>query len=99
MSATKIFIQEQRDEFTGELKNASFGTPKTSPRGSSDTAQGRRPYREEDLVPVAMDIFRKRGLVLFTFINDAYLEFAVSWLCNTEPMADIHQHVLSLRGH
>ena len=87
MSATEILIQEQRHEFTDELKNASFATPKTSPLG-------RRLYREEDLVPVAMDIFRKRGLVLFTFINDAYLEFAVSWLCNTEPMADIHQHVL-----
>ena len=87
MSATEILIQEQRHEFTDELRNASFATPKTSPLG-------RRLYREEDLVPVAMDIFRKRGLVLFTFINDAYLEFAVSWLCNTEPMADIHQHVL-----
>ena len=69
MSATEIFIQEQRHEFTDELKNASFATPKTSPRGSSDTAQGRRPYREEDLVPVAMDIFRKRGLVPVSYTH------------------------------
>lgn len=45
------------------------------------------------LISVAGKISYKRKMVLFTVINEAYLPFAYSWLCNTKPM-NIHDSVL-----
>ena len=55
-----------------------------------------RPADPETSVQVATEIFRKRGVVLFTMINDAYFDFAASWCCNTGPLDHVHQHVLFL---
>lgn len=91
VSPKDLDVPEQRYELADKPENVSFSPLKILCHA---TTQVEDPYREEDLLPVAMDIFQKRGVVLFTFINDAYLEFAFSWLCNTEAMADVHQHVL-----
>lgn len=48
----------------------------------------------ERLVQAAADIFRRRGVVLFAVINDAYFDFAASWCCNTAAMGDLHERVL-----
>ena len=48
----------------------------------------------ERLVQAAADIFRRRGVVLFAVINDAYCDFAASWCCNTAAMGDLHERVL-----
>ncbi|CAI9734454.1 Hypothetical predicted protein [Octopus vulgaris] len=44
-------------------------------------------------VGIAKDIMKKHDLVLFTFINNAYLPFVYSWLCNTVNMG-IHEQIL-----
>lgn len=46
-------------------------------------------------VGVALEVYRQHGLVLFTMINDAYLPFTLSWLCNTEPLG-VHKYVVIL---
>ena len=50
----------------------------------------------EGLGPVASSIAKEKGVVLFTVINDAYMDFAFSWLCNTAVLESVHQHVLFL---
>ncbi|XP_060587724.1 uncharacterized protein LOC132743211 [Ruditapes philippinarum] len=48
----------------------------------------------QQLLSVASKIsLRKNRMVLFTVINEAYLPFAYSWLCNTKTM-NIHDSVL-----
>ncbi|CAI9734453.1 Hypothetical predicted protein [Octopus vulgaris] len=44
-------------------------------------------------VEIAKDIMKKHNLVLFTLINNAYLPFVYSWLCNTINMG-IHEQIL-----
>ncbi|XP_070189474.1 uncharacterized protein [Littorina saxatilis] len=51
-------------------------------------------FTDEGLVKAAKEISTQRGLVLFTIINDDYLDFAASWLCNTAPFDGVHKHVL-----
>ncbi|KAK7497468.1 hypothetical protein BaRGS_00011310 [Batillaria attramentaria] len=41
------------------------------------------------------DVYKKHKLVLFTMINDAFVPFAMSWLCNTKPL-DVHKQVVFL---
>ncbi|XP_076458229.1 uncharacterized protein LOC143291964 [Babylonia areolata] len=41
-------------------------------------------------------IYAQNGLVLFTMINDAFLDFAASWCCNTASFDHIHQQTLFL---
>ncbi|WAR01410.1 RGXT1-like protein [Mya arenaria] len=48
---------------------------------------------ENDIVSVAKRVSKHNGTVLVTMINDAYLSFTYSWLCNTKDM-DIHKSVL-----
>ena len=48
----------------------------------------------EDLVLVASAIAKEKGMVLFTIINNGYIDLAFSWLCNTAVIGDIHQRVL-----
>ena len=50
----------------------------------------------EDLLPVASVIAQKKGVVLFSIINDGYIDLVFSWLCNTAVIDDVHQHVLFL---
>lgn len=48
---------------------------------------------ENDVVSVAKKISSNKRTVLVTMINDAYLSFTYSWLCNTKEMG-IHSSVL-----
>ena len=48
---------------------------------------------ENDLLLKAKDISRYNRTVLLTLVNDAYLKFTYSWLCNTKNMG-IHKSVL-----
>ena len=48
---------------------------------------------DDDLVSVAKRVSKHSGTVLVTMINDAYLSFTYSWLCNTKEMG-IHKSVL-----
>ena len=50
----------------------------------------------DELVRAASAIAEKRGLVFFSVLNDAYVDLANSWLCNTAPLGDVHRHVLFL---
>lgn len=47
----------------------------------------------EDLIEVAKRIANHSRTVLVTMVNDAYLPFTYSWLCNTKEM-NIHKSVL-----
>ncbi|XP_045216126.2 uncharacterized protein LOC123566248 [Mercenaria mercenaria] len=47
----------------------------------------------EDIINVARNIQKYHNVVLVSVINDAYLPFAYSWLCNTVEM-DVHKSVL-----
>jgi len=51
---------------------------------------------EEELFRAATVIAERRGVVLFSVLNDAYFDLAASWLCNTAPLGDVHRHVLFL---
>ncbi|KAH3882721.1 hypothetical protein DPMN_006665 [Dreissena polymorpha] len=48
---------------------------------------------QDDIVSVAKRASRSNKTVLLTMVNDAYLSFTYSWLCNTKDMG-IHQSVL-----
>lgn len=48
---------------------------------------------ENDVVSVAKKISSDKRTVLVTMVNDAYLPFTYSWLCNTKEMG-IHKSVL-----
>ncbi|XP_076434844.1 uncharacterized protein LOC143274802 [Babylonia areolata] len=48
------------------------------------------------LLEVAKEMHRQHGVVLFTMINDAFLDFAASWCCNTASFDHVHRHVLFL---
>ena len=48
----------------------------------------------EEVVQAATAIFRKKGVVLFAVVNDAYFDLAASWCCNTAAMGDLHERVL-----
>ena len=47
----------------------------------------------DDIVTVAKRVSAHNKTVLVTMVNDAYLSFTYSWLCNTKPM-NIHKSVL-----
>lgn len=59
----------------------------------SPQAAGSGNNNGKSLEELALNIFRKHNLVLVSVINRAYLPFASSWLCNTEPFG-IHKQVL-----
>lgn len=48
---------------------------------------------DAEIVKIAKDIGKSSKTVLVTMINDAYLPFTYSWLCNTKEM-NIHNSVL-----
>ena len=48
---------------------------------------------DSEIVSVAKEIAKNSKIVLVTMVNDAYLPFTYSWLCNTKLM-DIHNSVL-----
>lgn len=48
---------------------------------------------EDELISVAKKVASHNRTVLVTMVNDAYLPFTYSWLCNTKDM-DIHKSVL-----
>lgn len=47
----------------------------------------------EEAVVISRRIIKRKPPVLITLLNDAYLPFAYSWLCNTKTM-NIHSQVL-----
>ncbi|KAK7087121.1 uncharacterized protein [Littorina saxatilis] len=47
-----------------------------------------------DVVQTALEVHGTTGLVLFTMLNNAFMDFAVSWLCNTAVMGHVHSHVM-----
>ncbi|KAL8565259.1 hypothetical protein ACOMHN_001157 [Nucella lapillus] len=70
--------------------------PKSPYHGLADATDLSKSPHAEALAEAARQIFREKSVVLFTLINDAYLDFAASWLCNTGPISDVHAHVLFL---
>ena len=48
---------------------------------------------KREIISVAGVMSLERDMVLFTLVNEAYLPFVYSWLCNTKTM-NIHQSVL-----
>lgn len=46
-----------------------------------------------ELIQLAKDIQRKHGVVMVSIINEAFLSFTFSWMCNTEGM-NIHDHII-----
>jgi hypothetical protein len=48
---------------------------------------------KRQLISVASEMTLERNMVLFTVVNDAYMPFVNSWLCNTKTM-NIHKSVL-----
>ncbi|XP_033748723.1 uncharacterized protein LOC117333510 [Pecten maximus] len=49
----------------------------------------------QEIVRHGHDIMKKSDVVLFGMLNEAYIPFTYSWLCNTKPMG-IHASVLLL---
>ncbi|XP_045180100.2 uncharacterized protein LOC123539513 [Mercenaria mercenaria] len=85
--------------FTNDYIALLCGTEKFG-TASNETVIGIRPEQdteadgvESQLLNVARKIHLNSRTVLFTVINEAYLPFAYSWLCNTKPM-NIHKSVL-----
>ncbi|XP_060599214.1 uncharacterized protein LOC132752840 [Ruditapes philippinarum] len=48
---------------------------------------------KRQLISVASGMTLERNMVLFTVVNDAYMPFVNSWLCNTKTL-NIHKSVL-----
>lgn len=46
-----------------------------------------------ELLKNAKEIQAKHGLVMIAIINDAFLPFTLSWMCNTKDM-NIHDHII-----
>lgn len=49
----------------------------------------------QNIIRFGLEIMKKSDVVLFGMLNEAYLPFTYSWLCNTKPMG-IHANVLLL---
>lgn len=75
--------------------NEKTSSDKKNATAERDTSKNSS-FISEKLVQAATAIAEKRGLVLFSVLNDAYFDLAASWLCNTAPLGDIHHHVLFL---
>ena len=63
------------------------------PRNGANNQTQVAGHDDNDLVSVARRVSLHSGTVLVTMINDAYLSFTYSWLCNTKDMG-IHKSVL-----
>ena len=74
---------------TREEKIESGVTNSSSSSSSSSTTS-------DELVRAASAIAEKRGVVLFSVLNDAYSDLVNSWLCNTASLGDVHSRVLFL---
>nr|KAG5686858.1 hypothetical protein BaRGS_003548 [Batillaria attramentaria]KAG5701083.1 hypothetical protein BaRGS_008804 [Batillaria attramentaria] len=48
-----------------------------------------------EIEQAALSIFHKENLVMVTLVNEAFLPFVNSWMCNTEPL-EIHHKLLFL---
>ena len=48
-----------------------------------------------DIATITRTLWKKNSMVMVTLINNAYLPFTFSWLCNTRHM-DVHRYVLFL---
>ncbi|KAL8594416.1 hypothetical protein ACOMHN_018124 [Nucella lapillus] len=48
------------------------------------------------VLELAQAMHRQHGVVLFTMINDAFLDFALSWSCNVASFDSVLQRVLFL---
>lgn len=53
-------------------------------------------YDDKTWIDVLVAMAQQDGVVYTTMINDAYFDFAASWLCNTKNLGNIHRHVLFL---
>jgi hypothetical protein len=53
-------------------------------------------YNNASWIKEAKTVAKRGGVVYTTMINDAYFDFAASWLCNTRALKDVHQRVLLL---
>ncbi|XP_076434784.1 uncharacterized protein LOC143274752 [Babylonia areolata] len=86
-----------------ETRASGWSAEKNSEVMMSTKAEASRPSRGKVIVDntsvlleVATEMHRQHGVVLFTMINDAFLDFAASWCCNTASFDHVHRHVLFL---
>ena len=86
------YLKKSKDGFSAQL---SEHLQNNSSR-TKDTVLYMAQDDTKTLVQAAAGIFQKRGVVLFTMINDAYFDFAASWCCNTATLGEVHEHVLFL---
>ena len=104
VAAAYYLFRFRREQDTAEARSVSPSAHLTT---ASDMQQqdgmkkGGGEYHQvlsalEDLVLVASAITKEKGVVLFTIINNGYIDLAFSWLCNTAVIDDIHQRVIFL---
>ena len=68
----------------------------TNSSSSFSAASSSSSTTSDELVRAASAIAEKRGVVLFSVLNDAYVDLVNSWLCNTASLGEVHSHVLFL---
>jgi hypothetical protein len=78
-------------------KSQRFNSQITEPTSANKMSTKSNSYNviegENDLLVIAKKISGYNKIVLVTMVNDAYLKFTYSWLCNTKTMG-IHKSVL-----
>ena len=84
-SAAPGIVNFEIDPQNSKLSSQSVDGDKEKPSIEKDT--------DTKIVKIAKEIGKSSKTVLVTMINDAYLPFTYSWLCNTKEM-NIHSSVL-----
>ena len=77
-------------------KNTREEKIKSGVTNSSSSSSASASTTSDELVRAASAIAEKRGMVLFSVLNDAYVDLVNSWLCNTASLGDVHSRVLFL---
>ena len=84
-SAAPGVVNFEIDQKSGKQSSQIVGVDETKPSDETET--------DAEIVKIAEEIAKNSKTVLVTMINDAYLPFTYSWLCNTKEM-NIHDSVL-----
>ncbi|XP_060064687.1 uncharacterized protein LOC132545035 [Ylistrum balloti] len=94
-----IFLRKKKtDSVHHERMHAALSAPKTNlPKNSYDVFFSKFEDQtfSQEIVRSGQEIMKKSKVVLFGMLNEAYIPFTYSWLCNTRPM-NIHSSVLLL---
>ncbi|XP_045171339.1 uncharacterized protein LOC123533659 [Mercenaria mercenaria] len=89
-----VDVLEKIDNIVSKSKTFSLATQNPNTKKALTKSHSNVIIEDEnDLLSVARKISSYNRTVLVTMVNDAYLKFTYSWLCNTKNMG-IHKSVL-----